>query len=158
MKTDDITQGIGTFWKLVPNCLCCEWFVLTTSWKSEVVLRPCLRGILQLLPLKEANQEIIWSKTRACLNDMPAFCCGELLQHHFSAPSWSWRHSRGLHGQQSGQMLRTAPASTHSGHRPTLRETTARSKMHRMSAGWGRRCMSRSEAERICHGGQRVYC
>ena len=53
---------------------------------------------------------------------MPAFCCGELLQHHFNTPSWSWRHWRGLHGQRSGQMFHMAPVSTHSGHRPTPRE------------------------------------
>ena len=83
---------------------------------------------------------------------MVAVCCSELLQHHFNASCWSWRHSRGLYRQRNGEMLRAALPSAPSGHRPTLRVTAARSKMHRMSAGRGRRYTSLKESVTVDGG------
>ena len=42
-----------------------------------------------------------------------------------------------------GNEVVKSPASTPGGHRPTPRETVASAKMHRMSAGLGRRYTSR---------------
>ena len=88
---------------------------------------------------------------------MPAVCRCE-LHHHCNGSSWAWRHSRGLHGQWSGQMFRTPLASTSSGHRPAPRETARPWKMHRMTGGRGRRYTSSSDAEGVCRGRRRACC
>ena len=138
MKTDDATQNIGTFSKLVLTCSCCEGFALTKSSKSKAVLRPYLGEVLQMFSLKEAQFKVLFKANHA--HALMVYLSSAAANS--SITSMLQVDRGGIHEDSMGNevvkySVGTAPASTPSGHRPTPRETAARSKMHRLSAGRG---------------------
>ena len=156
MKTYIAMQNIGTFSKSVPTCSYCEGFVLTKHQKLKAVLRPYLSEVLQLFPLRKLIKRLfIINHARLTI------CLPSAAANSSNITSMPQVDRGGSHEDYTGnEVVKCSVRLPHQ--RPVdtgpHRETAARSKMHRMSAGRGLRYTSRSEAEGVRHGRWRVHC